>query len=149
MEEITVSHVGICVTDHERSVRFYKEGLGFETVEAFPCGSRFAPLAELPPPTRSQVEILAKGGTRIEIIGWTTPAAHGKPSETRNQVGFTHLSLYVERLAEVEARLVSLGATVLEHTRVHLDLPDGTMDMVFLADPDGVRIELVQDTTRA
>ena len=42
------SHLGICVSDLERSVRFYCEGLGFEPV-AIPPGRRaeFAALMEV------------------------------------------------------------------------------------------------------
>jgi len=148
LEGIHVSHVGICVTDAQRSVRFYTEGLGFEPVEGWPVGNAFAALAEISPPMKGRVQILAKGGTRIEIIGYETPPVEGKPATTRNQVGFTHLSFYVDDIEAVEARLVGLGARVLEDTRTHIDVPTGTLDMVFLADPDGVRLELVQDTTR-
>lgn len=30
-------------------------------------------------------------------------------------------------------------------TRSHIPMPTGSMDVLFLADPDGVRIELVQE----
>jgi len=147
---IRVSHTGVCVTNYERSLRFYTEGLGFVPVEGWPVGGRgFAALAEVEPPMKGRVQILSKHGVRIEIIGWTTPPAEGTPLTARNHVGLTHLSFYVDDLSAVEARLVALGATVLEDTRLHIDVPDGQLDMVFLADPDGVRIELVQDTTRS
>lgn len=148
VDGITMSHVGVCVTDYERSVRFYTEGLGFELAEGWPVGNGFAGLAEVSRPMRGRVQILSKGAARIEIIGWTTPAAEGTPLTSRNHVGLTHLSFYVEDIVAVETRLVGLGATVLEDTRLHIDTPEGTLDMVFLADPDGVRIELVQDTSR-
>jgi lactoylglutathione lyase len=38
---------------------------------------------------------------------------------------------------------------VLEDTRTHVDIPGGGVDIVFLADPDGVRIELSQFTVAA
>jgi lactoylglutathione lyase len=142
------SHVGICVSDYERSLRFYTEGLGFELAEGWPVGNTFAPLAEVEPPMKGSTQIIRKGSTRLEIIGWTTPAAGGTPLQRRNQNGLTHLSFYVDQLDEVTAHLVSLGATLLENTRVHIEVPSGTMDMVFLADPDGTRIELVQDATK-
>ncbi|OHV41616.1 MULTISPECIES: VOC family protein [Pseudofrankia] len=142
------SHVGICVSDYEKSLRFYTEGLGFELAEGWPVGDVFAPLAEVSPPMKARTQISRKGATRLEIIGWTTPAAGGTPLQRRNQNGLTHLSFYVDDLAAVAGHLVSLGATLPEDTRVHIDVPGGAMDMVFLADPDGTRIELVQDTTK-
>ena len=35
------SHLGICVSDLERSVRFYCEGLGFEPVATHQVGAEF------------------------------------------------------------------------------------------------------------
>ena len=55
----------------------------------------------------------------------------------------------VDDLPAVVARLVALGARVLEDTRTHVDIPGGGVDIVFLADPDGVRIELSQFTVSA
>ena len=42
-----LSHVGICVSDLERSIRFYCEGLGFEQAESFTVGDEFAALMEM------------------------------------------------------------------------------------------------------
>jgi lactoylglutathione lyase len=44
---------------------------------------------------------------------------------------------------------VDLGATPIEYTRTHFPMRGGAMDMLFLADPDGVRIELSQFTVAA
>lgn len=143
-----VSHIGLCVSDLERSLRFYTEGLGFEIAEGWDIGDSLAQLAEVPPPVAVRSQMIVKGPAKIELLGWRTPSAEGTALETRRQIGFTHLSVHVSDLPGVEARLVGLGATPIEHTRTHLDLPNGTMDMLFLADPDGIRIELVQETTR-
>jgi lactoylglutathione lyase len=59
-------------------------------------------------------------------------------------LGFTQLSIHVSDLPAVERRLIALGATAIESTRSHIPMPTGSMDVRFLADPDGIRIELVQ-----
>ena len=59
-----------------------------------------------------------------------------------NALGLTHLSFRVEDLEAVTARLVALGGRVLEDTRV--DNPRYGASVLFLVDPDGTRIELVQ-----
>ncbi len=46
--ETTFSHFGICVSDLERSLRFYCDGLGFEKAESHSIGSEFAALMDLP-----------------------------------------------------------------------------------------------------
>ena len=54
------------------------------------------------------------------------------------------LSFVVDDIADTEARLVALGAEIIESTRTHIDTGSGTVDLVFLTDPDGTRIEIVK-----
>lgn len=141
---IAVSHVGLCVTDFERSLRFYTEGLGFEVAECYDIPSAMAPLAEVDPPMSCRSQMLVNGPVKLELLGWNEPPASGSGLERRNQVGFTHLSVFVDDLRAVADRLVELGGTELEHTRLLIPTPDGAQDVLFLADPDGIRIELIE-----
>ncbi|UGQ10992.1 VOC family protein [Yinghuangia sp. ASG 101] len=134
------------MADFERSLRFYTEGLGFERAEAWTIGDSLAQLAEVPPPMNCRSQMLVKGPMKLELLGWRNPKAEGSASTTRRQIGFTHLSVFVDDLAAVEARLVALGATPIEHTRTHFPIPDGESYVLFIADPDGIRIELMQET---
>jgi lactoylglutathione lyase len=59
-----------------------------------------------------------------------------------NQVGLTHLSFLVDDLDGLLAKLRGLGATVLDATR--LDGQGKGPNAVFVTDPDGTRIELVE-----
>jgi len=144
------SHVGLCTRHFDASLRFYTEGLGFEVAESYPIGGDgFAALGELDTPMKGRVQMLRRGGTTIELLDFTAPDVVGTPSQSRNQVGLTHLSFYVDDLAAAETHLVACGATVVEPTRMHIALGDDSLEMVFLADPNGVRIELTQDSRRA
>jgi lactoylglutathione lyase len=88
---------------------------------------------------------------KLQLLCFAAPSSTGVPVQTRAALGLTHVSFVVEDLASVESRMVVLGGTVVEQTREHTKIPGGVMDIVYLADPDGVRIELVQygpgDTT--
>ena len=70
--------------------------------------------------------------------------AHGEPSQTRNQRGLTHLSFEVDDIVETEARLLATGGQRLPDARVRLDREPAAISLVFLTDPDGTRIELLQ-----
>ena len=144
MASISVSHAGLCVSDLKRSVRFYTEGLGYEVAEAYDVGDEVAATLEVPPGVVLRSQMIVKDGSKIELLGWRAPTPHGEPSSTRNQLGLTHLSFHVQDMAVIEAKLVELGASVLESTRTHIDMGKVTIDLLFLADPDGTRIELME-----
>jgi lactoylglutathione lyase len=143
-----MSHTGVCVSDLEASLRFYTEGLGFEVAEGYDVGDEVADTLEVPRGVVLRSQMIVKDGTKLELLGWTSPAVEGTPSSARNQLGLTHLSFEVEDLPAVEARLVELGATVIESTRTHIDMGVATLDLLFLADPDGTRIELMETRAR-
>ena len=148
MASVSFSHSGLCVSDLEAALRFYTEGLGFTVAEGYDVGDEVADTLEVPHGVSLRSQMIVKDGTKIELLGWTSPAVHDTPSETRNQLGLTHLSFEVQDMAAVEARLVALGATVIESTRTHIDMGVATLDLLFLADPDGTRIELMETIVR-
>jgi len=144
MTSIAFSHSGLCVSDIETSLRFYIEGLGFEMAEGYDVGDEVADTLEVQKGVDLRSQMIVKDGAKIELLGWKSPATHGEPSTTRNQLGLTHLSFTVEDMPAVEAKLVSLGATIIESTRTHIDMGPTSLDLLFLADPDGIRIELME-----
>ena len=132
------SHIGICVSDLERSLTFYRDGLGFEEGPVFEIDY---PIAEMSGDVRLISKFLHSGDLRIELLAFKTPAPFGKPSASRNQLGLTHLSFSVDDIDEATVRLVRFGGTVIESTR---STPENAIHIIFLADPDGTRIELMK-----
>lgn len=144
MAELSVSHVGLCVADLKAALRFYTEGLGFEVAEVYDAGDEVAAAAEINCAARLTSQMIVKDGLRLELLWWTEPGCVGAPSAVRNQLGLTHLSFAVDDLSAAEARLVALGAKVIESTRTSVRHDDVGYDLVFLTDPDGTRIELLK-----
>ena len=71
--DIVVSHIGICVSDLDRSRRFY-EGLGFEERFSHRVGAEFATLMEIEGVDMQSV-MLARDGVTIELLGSAAPRA--------------------------------------------------------------------------
>jgi lactoylglutathione lyase len=141
-----VSHVGLCTPDLDASVRFWVDGLGFEEVMAWDLDSESLPglaasLEVDAPDGRVEVRsmMIRRDGLSIELLGYRRPEATGTPSASRGRVGLTHVALWVDDLEATLARCVQHGGTLLAPTRQDLGV-----DLVFLADPTGVRVELMQ-----
>jgi len=143
MAVLRMTHVGICVTDLERSIRFYRDLLGFTyRSELRVQGEQCDTLLRLRNVDLHAV-YLERDGTRIELLHYVSPGAVGDDAvRPMNGRGLTHLSLRVDRVADTLATLRAAGVRVLEETLI--DLPDFGAAAIFVADPDGTLIELVQ-----
>jgi lactoylglutathione lyase len=140
---VSFSHLGICVSDLDASLRFYCEGLGFTEVAAHEVGEEFAALMEVDG-LRLRSRMIAKDGVTLELLGFDAPGVTGDGSRRpMNRRGLTHLSLRVDDVAATAATIESLGGTVHRGTRTSVPLGEVTLDFVYCTDPDGVRIELM------
>ncbi len=140
---LSLSHIGICCADLERSLTFYTEGLGFTLAGSIEeIGPPFDVLMEMPG-AKCRAHFITHGGTKLELIGYPGSTVTGS-AERRplNQRGFTHFTLIVADLDAAVARVVSHGGAVHPETRI--ESPFGPL--VFCTDPDGVRIEMLQAT---
>lgn len=137
------SHIGICVTDLQASLCFYCEGLGFEMGEGFDIGPEYGNALEVAGDVRCTSKFIRRNGMTIELLHYTSPRVIGQPSQKRNQLGLTHLSFYVEDLEEAASQLIASGGTLLPGTRYDSDDPS-EVKIIFLSDPDGTRVELMQ-----
>lgn len=147
---IRLSHIGICVSDMERSVRFYVDGLGFAPVVSYEVGPEFGPLMEVADPQVAS-QFLARDGVSIELLQFVEPGHVGDGGRREmNRLGLTHLCLRVDHVDEVADAIREAGGTVLEGTRTTLGDGAGAADrdldrpdFVYCTDPDGTRIELM------
>jgi catechol 2,3-dioxygenase-like lactoylglutathione lyase family enzyme len=136
---ISVSHIGICVSDLERSMRFYCDGLGFEPVISYEIGSEFAVPLEVDGEIDLTSQMITRDGFMVELLHYRSPGVRGTPSDSRNILGMTHLSFNVDDVDAVGAKLAECGGTVIDTTRTKVEQGD----FLFIADPDGTRIELM------
>ena len=136
------SHIGLCVTDLERSLRFYCEGLGFAKVLSYDLDDTMLPglerSLEVTSPVVLTSQFIQLDGLKIELLAYRSPMPTGSPSTSRGTIGMTHMSFHVDDVDVAAARLVELGGTVIPATRANLGV-----QIVFLADPDGARVELM------
>ncbi len=97
------SHVGVCVSDLERSLAFYRDTLGFREVRRLDVsGDETETLLGLQD-VDLQAVFLELDGITLELLHYVSPGVRGA-GEPRpmNALGLTHLSL---RVPDLEAAL--------------------------------------------
>ncbi|MFJ9601111.1 VOC family protein [Streptomyces althioticus] len=130
LQTLQTGHVGVNVTDLERSLAFYQAVFGFDVMaEGKEAGRRWA--------------FLGREG-RLLVTLWqqsTGSFATGRP-------GLHHLSFQVGTVDEVraaEAVLRGLGAE-FAYDGIVPHGEDGTSGGIFFTDPDGIRLEIYAPT---
>ncbi|WP_336882541.1 VOC family protein [Rhodococcus globerulus] len=133
------SHVGLCVSDLERALRFYRDGLGFAQMAHYELDEQ---IPEVDAPCSLTATVIEKGGLRIELLAYSKPGVIGQPHHRRNNLGLTHLSFFADDIDAAAEAMVEFGGTLVPETRVGLDDPQAAQ-YTFVADPDGNRVEFM------
>jgi catechol 2,3-dioxygenase-like lactoylglutathione lyase family enzyme len=131
------NHVGQCVTDLERSKRFYCELFGFSLErEITPPDETSAQLMSLTPPLRMTAAYLVRDGLVLELLHYSA-AGQTRPyrPRTMNEPGLTHLSLSVDDIDDVCNQVPAYGGEVVAGSNIGA--------AVFIRDPDGQLVELL------
>lgn len=122
--------------------------MGFEQAEGYDLDEQMLDgidrALEVSAPVQLRSQMITLGDLKIELLHFTQPRPSGAASATRGQIGFTHLSLFVDDVDLLAARLAELGGTVLADTLAQLGY-----EVVFVADPDGARVELMAPPARS
>jgi len=143
MALLRLTHIGVCVSDLQRSLPFYRDLLGFTyRSELQVAGEPSDTLLQLPNVDLHAV-YLERDGVRLELLHYRSPGHRGDGAPRQmNALGLTHLSFRVDNLAATREALEAAGVRVLERT--HIDIPAFEAAAIMVTDPDGTLIELVQ-----
>lgn len=138
-----LTHVGICVSDLDRSLRFYRDVLGCKEVGRLEMDGGAADKLNDMEGVKVRAIYLERDGWRLELMRFLAPGWSGSSTlRPMNQPGLTHLSFRVADLDAVCADLEAAGGSLLPETRIG---KEGSPTRVIMAlDPDGMRLELIQ-----
>ena len=134
-DSVAFNHLGHCVSDLARSRRFYEELLGFEVErELHPPDDPSSTLLRLPKPLGMTALYLRRDGLVLELLHFESGT---KPARERamNEPGLTHVSVSVDDVDAVCARVAEYGGEVVADTNIGV--------AIFIRDPDGQLLELL------
>ena len=134
----TFNHIGLCVTDRDRSRRFYEGLLGFQfwwDLELPDAGTE--KLLQLQRPIGVRATYLVRDGLVLELLDYSKRDVQSQ-QRVMDQAGLTHISLSVSDLAAALAMVEEFGGSVVQETV--------TEQFAMMRDPDGQLIELLPDS---
>jgi catechol 2,3-dioxygenase-like lactoylglutathione lyase family enzyme len=128
-------HVGIRVRDLDASIQFYTQVLGLALSERQVVFSG------------NELVFLKMGDAGfVELIRLASPPAPAQPVPA-GQAGLQHFCLEVESLDEWLQHLAALGVKV-DAGPVSFAVPSANCRCLFIHDPDGTPVELIERTAR-
>jgi lactoylglutathione lyase len=143
-------HIGIQVRDVERSARFYCEHLGFEQVERWSLAHPYVQRVVGYPGVTLEIALLKIPGSDLFLEILEYAGVDGTPVDpaTANP-GTAHFCVFVDDLESLHARLVSQGVEFVSEVETPTWGPNEGGRLVYMKDPDGIRVELVETRRRS
>jgi len=127
--ETTIGHVHLHVADIERSLKFYRDILGFEVTARFGDSAAF----------------LSAGGYHHHI-GLNTWQGKGVPPQPDGYAGLYHFAILFPSRKELAQALKHLSDAGYPITGAS---DHGVSEAIYLDDPDGIGVELYADRPRS
>jgi lactoylglutathione lyase len=142
-------HAGVTVSDLDNAIAFYSDGLGLELRHRQVQENDYTAVMLGYPACRIEIAQMRAAsspqtsGHLIELIAFEQPAPIVDPGPM-HRVSTVHVALCVDHIDGTAQRAVHHGATLVSEV---LDISGGINKggkVVWMRDPDGVLIELVQ-----
>lgn len=138
-------HGGITVSDMDRSLRFYRDGLGLEIeFDKLLDGPYLPVVLGLDFESIRAVYLRVPGGGFVELLeyhGIERLSAASRPCD----YGAGHLCFYVDGIDEIFAKLTDSGFRARSEGVVDITAgPNAGARSIYMADPDGYPVELFQ-----
>jgi lactoylglutathione lyase len=142
---LRLHHTGLHVLDLDQSLRFYCDLLGFDLVLRWQPSAPYVAMlvgyagVEL----HAAVIRLGSGEVRIELLEYRGVARRRVDTRTANP-GTCHIAVEVDDVDPIFSRLTAAGVKAVSEPVTLTIGPNRGGRAVYVIDPDGFRIELLQ-----
>ncbi len=141
---IATDHTGITVTNLERSVAFWQDVLGFELSHRAHHTGELASEVTGVPGAEISIAVLKGYGHKIELLEYLAPANRKNVDLRPCDVGSVHVALMVDNLDAVLSTIAASGWRAAGEPQTLNTGPNTGKRVVYVRDPDGTTIELMQ-----
>ena len=143
---ISADHTGITVSNLERPLVFWRDVLGFELSHTAHQKSELA--QEITGVEGAEIKLAVlktPGGHKIELLEYLAPPDRQKDVDLRPcDVGSAHVALLVDDLDAVLESIAASGWKAAGKPQTLTTGPNAGKRVVYVRDPDGTTIELMQ-----
>lgn len=149
MPVIGFSHMGLTVTEIDRSLNFYCGLLGFELATRWTRDEDYIrALLGFPDLILHAAILRVPGcGSIVELVQYDE-VARTRVQASHADPGTCHLSLFVTELDQFASRLRDVGVEFVADPVTPTIGPNANGRAVYILDPDGIRVELTQSPNR-
>ena len=142
---VAADHTGISVSNLERSLAFWRDVLGFEfSHTAHQKGELAREIIGVEGAEIKLAVLRAPGGHKIELLEYLAPADRKRADIRPCDVGSVHVALLVHDLDAVLERIAASDWKAAGKPRTLQSGPNANKRVVYVRDPDGTTIELMQ-----
>ncbi len=142
---LAADHTGITVNNLERSLSFWRDLLGFElSHRAHQKGELAEEITGVPGAEISLAVLKTPTGHKIELLEYLAPADRKHLRPRPCDVGSAHIALTVDNLDAVLEAIAAFGWDTAGTPQTLQSGPNAGKRVVYVRDPDGTTIELMQ-----
>ncbi len=144
---VSADHTGITVSNLERSLAFWRDVLGFELSHTAHQTGELA--REITGVAGAELKLAVlkapDGGHKIELLEYLAPPDRTKHADLRPcDVGSVHVALTVDDLDAILQRIAMSNWKAAGKPQTLKTGPNAGKRVVYVRDPDGTTIELMQ-----
>jgi catechol 2,3-dioxygenase-like lactoylglutathione lyase family enzyme len=140
-----IGHTGVTVSDMEASIAFYRDTLGLSVSDPLhlsgPVVSRIVGIAG----AELDVAYVRAPGHILELMCFIQPKGGARAARLLYDSGFSHICIKVKDLEFVMQAASSAGFVASSPVERLQDGPASGLKVVYVRDPDGVLIELMEE----
>ena len=142
---IAADHTGITVSNLERSLKFWRDVLGFEfSHSAHQEGERPEQITGVKGAELKLAVLKTPRGHKIELLEYFAPADRQSANLRPCDVGHVHVALTVDDLDAVLKKIAESGWKAAGEPQTLKQGPNAGKRVVYVRDPDGTTIEFMQ-----
>ncbi len=141
---IATDHTGFTVANIDRSLAFWQDVLGFELSHRAHHTGGLASEVTGVPGAKISIAVLKAPGHRIELLEYKAPSDRKRADFRPCDVGSVHVALTVDNLDAVLSTIAASGWSAAGKPQILKTGPNAGKRIVYVRDPDGTTIELMQ-----